>query len=341
MVVLALAVHPAYGSLDQRGPVRVLERASLGPEAAADPLVADAGALARERGLTVEALAYLPEERRLAALIGRTAAPFESAIVVYDGAGHPVERIALAALDGSPYTMTYLPRTRQFALTVSGKAREQAIVLLSRSGTLVRQIDLAPLGVTRVAALAAFDAEHPSGGRFLVFGGLEDHVLGAVVLDFDGTRHRDFDAQAALGLLESTDLAAITAGPHAGAFVVLDALKRETVVFRLNEQPEPGTTSVSDAAALVLDGSAGIIQKAGGGNIQAAAGPVLLPTAYLVKNQIGNVGYDDFSELEFENALVTEIGGTATLSRPGLDVLERDLVVLHLQSELHGAGVPQ
>jgi hypothetical protein len=341
MVVLALAVHPAYGSLDHRGPVRVLERASLGPETAADPLAADESVLGKARALTVEGLAYLPEERRLAALIARTAAPFESAIVVYDGAGREVERIGLAALDGSPYTMTYLPHTRQFALTVSGKAREQAIVLLSRSGEVVREIDLAPLGVTRVAALAAFDPEHPSGGRFLVFGGLEDRVHATVVVDFDGNRNGDFDAQAALGLVECTDVAAITAGPHAGAFIVLDALERETVVFRLNEQSEPLTAHVSDAAALVLDGSASIIQKVGGGTIQAAAGPVPLATGYLVKNQIGNVGYEDFSALEFTNALVTEIGGTATLSRPGLDVLERDLVVLHLLSELNGGGAPQ
>jgi hypothetical protein len=47
---------------------------------------------------------------------------------------------------------------------------------------------------------------------------------------------------------------------------------------------------------LVLDGvDVGIIQKAGGGNVSAEVAKIPQSTEYLIKNQIGNIKYEDFS----------------------------------------------
>jgi hypothetical protein len=47
---------------------------------------------------------------------------------------------------------------------------------------------------------------------------------------------------------------------------------------------------------LVLDGiDVGIVQKIGGGNISAEVAKIPQSTEYLIKNQIGNLKYDDFN----------------------------------------------
>jgi hypothetical protein len=94
----------------------------------------------------------------------------------------------------------------------------------------VRQIDLKDTGIAWIDAVAYFDAGQ--GGRLLV---LDHPFVGehAYVTDLDGTLLASFSYREQLGVIRPFELAAITTGPDAGAFALVDDYASEIVVFNL------------------------------------------------------------------------------------------------------------
>jgi hypothetical protein len=174
---------------------------------------------------------YVPDEHLIAvALRRRTTPPAPAQIALYDNGGAPVELIDVSAIGGlgQPVKIGYLPPTREFAI-VEG-SQPHRLKILTRSGLLAREIDLAPLGVTSIAAFAYFNPQHPSGGQFLIFANPDR----AIVTDFDGQPLREFDFGRELGVRAVAGATAITNGPFAGAFAVIEsAFSARLVVFAL------------------------------------------------------------------------------------------------------------
>jgi hypothetical protein len=176
---------------------------------------------------------YLPAEGLAAVLLRRTAASSPGQIVLLDDAGEEKSRIEVPPANGSqsPRQLAYLPQTDQFAIVYLGASRDQKIVVVSRRGELIREIDLAPAGIAQIDALTAF----VTGDRMLVLGSSGLDGGRAIVIDSAGTALQEFNYQNDLDMLAAHDLATITSGPHAGAFAAVDAFPGfEVVVFRLN-----------------------------------------------------------------------------------------------------------
>jgi hypothetical protein len=138
--------------------------------------------------------------------------------------------------------MAYIPSSHECVVgfngvaTGSGPAAERRrLRVFSRTGTLVRTIDLTSTGTGGVAGFDYFD--DPGGGRFLIFGS-----AGRVfVTDLNGDSRnsqgfliREFNSRVKLGLVTRNDVTAITTGPLAGAFAVVDRSGGELVIFRLD-----------------------------------------------------------------------------------------------------------
>lgn len=171
-------------------------------------------------------MTYLPDEHLIA--IAHDISP--RAILLYDNSGSLVEQLSLVP-NQRPGAITYIPTTAQFGVRVA--AELQKLRIYSRTGALVRTIDLSSIGVTTIVGVAFFNPSHPSGGQFLII----DNSLTndrAVITDFNGNLLGEFNYRSALGLPTPTDVSAITTGPQAGAFSMVDAEAGEIVIFRLN-----------------------------------------------------------------------------------------------------------
>jgi hypothetical protein len=137
---------------------------------------------------------------------------------------------------GGATTVEYMPSTNEFAVTFNGNptpsppAERRRIRIVSRTGALVRTVDLTCTGTTGVAGLAYFDDPGGGGGRFIILASA-GRVL---VTDLNGNLLREFNIRVKLGLASGSDIAAITTGPQAGAFSVVDSNGSELVVFRLD-----------------------------------------------------------------------------------------------------------
>jgi len=172
-------------------------------------------------------MSYLPDEHLIA--IAHLNSP--RAILLYDNSGSFVEQVNLGVTPFvSPNAVTYIPATMQFAVRVAGELNKLRI--FSRTGALVRTIDLSLIGVDAILGVAFFNPSHPSGGQFLVIDSFLTNDR-AVITDFNGNLLGEFNYRSKLGVLTPTDVSAITTGPQAGAFSIVDSDGGEVVVFRL------------------------------------------------------------------------------------------------------------
>lgn len=171
------------------------------------------------------AMTYLADEHLMA--IAHSDLP--RAILLYDNTGALVDQVNLGV---EPYrrpgAITYIPATQKFALGGPG----WALSLYSRDGLSVETIDLTSIGLTGLRGIAYFNPGHPSGGQFLIIDSLASER--ALITDFNGSLLGEFNYRSALGLVFPTDVSAITTGPQAGAFCMIDSRCGEMVVFRID-----------------------------------------------------------------------------------------------------------
>ncbi|MBI1756734.1 MAG: hypothetical protein HYR64_06470 [Fimbriimonas ginsengisoli] len=169
-------------------------------------------------------MAYLPDEHRIA-----VPARNPGAMLLYDNAGVLEDNVDLSAFPTSPLVCDYLPSFAQFAIMFNGFAHFGQVSFVTRTGALVRTIDLRPLGVF-FCSFAAFDPSDPSGGRLLVIDPFND----AIVVDLDGALLYRFEYRGPLNIpFGSFLVTSITSGPYAGAFATVQGDNSEVVIFTL------------------------------------------------------------------------------------------------------------
>ena len=189
-------------------------------------------------------LTYLPDEHLIATLqVSGPAA--DRAILLYNNDGTFNSQVSLSPTSlgfnpGQPVALTYIPVTHEFVINFNGGTGDQplerrSLRVLSRAGTLVRTIDLTSTGTTGVGGLDFFN--FGSGDRFIILGSAGR----AFVTDLNGNSRNsngalfgEFNSRVKLGLISRADIAAITTGPLAGAFAVVDPQNGEVVIFRLD-----------------------------------------------------------------------------------------------------------
>ena len=139
--------------------------------------------------------------------------------------------------------ITYIPTTNEFALSFNGAASNpnratvrRTLYILSRSGALVRTLDLTATGTGNIGGLAYY--VDPDGNeRFIILASAGRVIvtdLNGNSRDANGFLIREFNSRAKLGLIERSDITAITTGPLAGAFAILGGRGNEIVIFRLD-----------------------------------------------------------------------------------------------------------
>lgn len=193
-------------------------------------------------------MTYLPGEH-LAAVLNTNPAPAR-AILLFNGDGTLNSQVSLSPASfggqnfGPPQTLTYIPATNEFVVGFNGnspppdtQAERRRLRVISRAGALVRTIDLTATGTGGVAGLSFFDDPNGGGGRLIIMGS-----AGRVfVTDLNGnsrkpngTLIREFNLRVKLGLVQRSGITAVTTGPLAGAFAVVDRSGGELVIFRLD-----------------------------------------------------------------------------------------------------------
>jgi hypothetical protein len=190
---------------------------------------------------------YLPGEQLSAVL--RWAPGNQRAILLFNSDGTPNSQISLTAAAlgqnlGQPVSLTYIPTTNEFVVGFNGvpgpdqAAERRSLRVISRAGALVRTIDLTSTGLAGVTGIEYFEDPGGGGGRLLIMGGV---VGRALVTDLNGNSRdangnllREVNLRVKLGLITKADIAAITTGPFAGAFAVVDPSGGEVVIFRLD-----------------------------------------------------------------------------------------------------------
>lgn len=189
---------------------------------------------------------YLPQEDLIGTL--RIGGQNGRAILLFNTNGTFNSEISLTTASlgqnfGQPLTLAYLPVTNEFAVGFSGVPgpdqvfERRRLRVISRAGALVRTIDLSATGTAGIGGVEYFEDALSGAGRLMILGG-----IGRVfITDLDGnSRNADgflfgeFNLRVKLGLITRNDLAAITSGPHAGAFAVVDSSGGEIVIFRLD-----------------------------------------------------------------------------------------------------------
>jgi hypothetical protein len=138
--------------------------------------------------------------------------------------------------------LAYLPATDEFVVAFGGAPPNQVLErlrlrVISRAGALVRTIDLAATGTAGVNGIEYFEDPQGGGGRLLLisaFGRMIITDLDGNSRRPDGTLFGEFNSRVRFGLISRNDVAAITSGPLAGAFAIVDSSGGEVVIFRLN-----------------------------------------------------------------------------------------------------------
>ena len=195
---------------------------------------------------TTRQTVYLPPENLIAVL--RFGGAPDRAILLFNPDGTfnsqvSLDPLALGENFGQPLTLAYLPVTNEFVVGFNGipgpdqVLERRRVRVISRTGALVRTIDFSSTGAAGIAGIEYFEDPDGGGGRFMVLGG-----IGRVfVTDLDGNSRnadgllfREFNLRVKLGLTTRNDLAAITSGPLAGAFAVVDGSGGEIVIFRFD-----------------------------------------------------------------------------------------------------------
>ncbi|MEK6301400.1 MAG: hypothetical protein AABO41_11810 [Acidobacteriota bacterium] len=191
---------------------------------------------------TGQRLTYLPAEHLIA-----VASSIPRAILLFNSNGTLNSQInlSMAALGlnlGNPLAITYIPATDQFVVGFNGinnnpdqPAERRRLRVFSRTGTLVNTLDLTPTGTAGIAGVAYFQ-DSGGAGRFMILGSAGR----AFITDLNGDSRigiglfGEFNIRVKLGLLGRSDITAITTGPQAGAFAVVDNAGGEIVIFRLD-----------------------------------------------------------------------------------------------------------
>lgn len=188
---------------------------------------------------------YLPQEDLIAVL--RFAPGTDRAILLFNLNGTLNSQISLTPASlgqnfGAPLALAYLPGTDEFVVGFLGTPATQVLErfrlrVISRAGVLVRTIDLAATGIAAVGGVEYFEDPQGGGGRLLLIAS-SGRML---VTDLDGNSRRpdgtlfgEFNSRVRFGLITRNDVAAITSGPLAGAFAIVDSSGGEVVIFRLN-----------------------------------------------------------------------------------------------------------
>jgi hypothetical protein len=189
---------------------------------------------------------YLPQDDLVGVL--RFGGSGDRAIVLFNTDGTLNSQISLSPTSlgqnfGQPLALAYLPGTDEFVVGFGGvpgpgQALERLrLRVISRTGTLVRTIDLAGTGTAGVNGVEYFEDPQGGGGRLLLiaaFGRMIVTDLDGNPRDANSFTFGEFNVRVKLGLITRNDVAAITSGPLAGAFAILDANGGEVVIFRLN-----------------------------------------------------------------------------------------------------------
>jgi hypothetical protein len=190
--------------------------------------------------------AYVPQDDLIAVL--RFGVANDRAILLFNTNGTLNSQISLSPTSlgqnfGQPLSLTYLPGTDEFIVGFGGvpgpvQALERLrLRVISRAGTLVRTLDIAGTGVAGVGGVEYFEDPQGGGGRLLLIASFGRMI----VTDLDGNSRRpdgvlfgEFNSRVKFGLITRSDVAAITSGPLAGAFAMVDGSGGEVVIFRLN-----------------------------------------------------------------------------------------------------------
>lgn len=190
--------------------------------------------------------AYLPADDLIAVL--RFGGQNERAILLFNTDGTLNSQVSLSPASlgqnfGQPLALAYLPLTDEFVVGFTGVAGQGPVLerlrlrVISRTGTLVRTIDLAATGTAGINGLDYFEDPQGGGGRLLLLGSFGRMI----VTDLDGNSRKpdgalfgEANVRIKFGLITRNDVAAITSGPLAGAFAVVDSNGGEVVIFRLN-----------------------------------------------------------------------------------------------------------
>lgn len=176
-------------------------------------------------------IAYVPGEE-LVAVLHRAPPPRTIDLYARDGTLHSQVDLTPLGL-GIPTAIEYVPTTDQFAVRFrnpSDPTEGTKLRFVSRAGALVNTIDMTCLGTLGIGDFAFFNPSHPSGGQLLMIVGFGRMML----VNLDGTHVTQFNTQLKFGLLQPVAVAAVTTGPDAGAFCVVDNYSGELVLFRLD-----------------------------------------------------------------------------------------------------------
>lgn len=176
------------------------------------------------------ALSYLPDEHRIA--VAQNGCNPNCSIRLYDNGSNLVDTVSVGT---NLRALTYVPTTKQF---VGGHGADPtSLLFFSRTGQLVRSLDVSFTGIDAIMAVAFFNPSDPSGGEFLIASDSPLHTL--FVIDFNGNLRAQYDYRKAFGMLLMNDLASIATGPLAGAFSSIQSDTSEIVIFRLPEEEHP------------------------------------------------------------------------------------------------------
>jgi hypothetical protein len=188
---------------------------------------------------------YVPQDDLIAVL--RFGGADDRAILLFNTNGTLNSQISLSPASlgqnlGQPLALAYLPGSDEFVVGFAGTPATQVLERLrlrvfSRTGTLVRTMDLTGTGTAGVNGIEYFEDPQGGGGRLLLIAAFGRMI----VTDLDGNSRRpnsslygEFNVRVKFGLITRNDVAAITSGPDAGAFAIIDSNGGEVVIFRLN-----------------------------------------------------------------------------------------------------------
>ena len=189
---------------------------------------------------------YLPQEDLIGVL--RFNGANLRAILLFNTNGTLNSQISLSPAGlgqnlGQPLALAYLPATDEFVVGFVGvpgpnqQLERLRLRVISRAGTLVRTIDLSATGIGAVNGVEYFEDPQGGGGRLLLIGSIGRMIvtdLNGSSRRPDGTLFGEFNSRVRFGLITRNDVAAITSGPLAGAFAMVDSSGGEVVIFRLN-----------------------------------------------------------------------------------------------------------
>jgi hypothetical protein len=191
-------------------------------------------------------LAYLLDEH-LVATLQFGPGNNDRAILLYNSDGTFNSQVSLSPASlgfntGQPLALAYIPATHEFVVNFNGlngnpsqSLERRSLRVISRTGVLVRTIDLTSTGTASATGLDYFSS--PGGDRLIIMGSagrvfITD--LNGNSRDSNGLLFGEFNIRVKLGLIDRTDITAITTGPLAGSFAVVVGTSSECVIFKLD-----------------------------------------------------------------------------------------------------------